>query len=157
MEPLLSLCAAAVLPLLRSEEHQKAAACGGFPLSLNFHCWQRGEGFLVLLPTECSLSSLVARPWQQKSCTCRACQGPLGSWELLLYVPQVNSCILVYVCPSGFLLCPDHGALLVPRSSPCVLCCTDVWSVMGGSADPQQGQFEWFFGPSEDESENSPG
>lgn len=27
---------------------------------------------------------------------------------------------------------------------------------MGGSADPEQGQFEWFFGPSEDESENSP-
>lgn len=38
IEPLLSLCATAVLPLLRSEEHQKAAACGGFPLSLNFHC-----------------------------------------------------------------------------------------------------------------------
>lgn len=28
---------------------------------------------------------------------------------------------------------------------------------MGGSADPEQGQFEWFFGPSEEESENSPG
>lgn len=28
---------------------------------------------------------------------------------------------------------------------------------MEGSADPEQGQFECFFGPSEDKSENSPG
>lgn len=34
--------------------------------------------------------------------------------------PKLHSCILTYTSPSGFLLCLDHGTLLVTRSSLCV-------------------------------------
>lgn len=82
-----------------------------------------GERFLVLPPSVCSLSSLVARPWQllaQKSCTCRVCQGPIGSWELLVCVLPVTFLYSYGHTSIWILACPEHGTLLVPRSSPCV-------------------------------------
>lgn len=75
--------------------------------------------------------------------------------------PEMHSHILVYVCPSAFLLRPGHRTLVVPKVNKgllreCFLCCRNVWNITGGSEDPEQGQFKCFYGPSLDVLENAP-
>lgn len=81
-----------------------------------------------------------------------------SSW---LMCPEIRSYIIVYICPSGFLLRPHHRPLLVLKilkSSPCEcsMCCTNACNVTGGSTDPEQGQFRCSYGPSIDVLGNSP-
>lgn len=117
---------------------------------------QGGERSLAFLHSGCSLSSPCQGPGPGVGSPLHGRAACVGSAMALFVVasssfmcPEIRSCILVYICPSGFLLCPVYRTLLIPKIFKSSLCecflhCTNVWNIMGGSADPEQGQFTCF-------------